>query len=138
MTSKSGVSVACFFVVSQCRDPTNWTKDIPLGSKTVEHNVDVENGSTLPYDVTVQTTLPHPGDIEFAYRGGAVRSDWEADIQQLASLDAQKDYAVIHCIATRPGQVRINSPTIKYRLDSTHAWIADPTNPLLTIQMNIR
>jgi len=61
MASKAGSSAGYFFVTSQCRDPVNWTKEIKIGSTTAEHNIDVENGSSLPYDVTVQTDLPRSG-----------------------------------------------------------------------------
>jgi hypothetical protein len=137
MASKAGSSGGYFFITSQCRDPTNWTKEIKIGSNSAEHNIDVENGSTLPYDITVQTDLPHTGDIEFLYRGGAASSAWQADVAQLASYDTDKDVAVINCIATRQGRVRINTPTVQYREDSTQAWSSDKTDPFLTIEMEI-
>lgn len=149
MATKSRKRVGYFIVTSFCRRGAHPTSDIKQGSKDVEHVIEIKNGSTLPYDVTVDSVDPaaHPHTpsgrvvIEFSRAGGSRRTDWRADIPQLADGDTWKDFASIYCVKTTTiGNIRINSPEpqVKYRLDSNDAWQSDPTSlGIMSIDLTI-
>jgi hypothetical protein len=114
-------------------------KKILLGSSDVEHVIEFENGSTLPYDAKAQSTHPDvPTVIDFSYGGGARQVSWTAQKLQIGSGGIEKDVSTIHCVATSRSTARVQTPTIEYRLDNTVSWQTDPSNTkLLEIKMDV-
>ena len=107
MAYKSHATVGYFLVTSYCRKGGSDVKKIPLGSTDVEHVIQFENGSTLPYDVRASSTHPDtPVKIKFSY-GGAVRADWLAQKTQIGSGDIERDIAEIHSVRTSTSTARI-------------------------------
>jgi hypothetical protein len=139
MATKAHVTVGYFRVESHCQKAGNPVKKIPLGSSDVEHVLEFENGSTLPYDVQAESTHPDaPKLIDFTHGGFGVGTVWKAYVSQIGSGDTEKDAATINCVTTSKATARIQTPVIEYRLDSADAWQNDPTSTtLLEIKMDI-
>lgn len=145
MATKDSATIGDFFVTSWCRRNGSWTGKIPLSSNDVEHVLEFENGSTLPYDVQATTVLPDAPphttqgtiEIEFSHGRGARQTSWHADIPQVGSGDTEKDVATTHCVTTTNTSVRIHTTKVEYRLDSSSAWEDDPTCTDLPIDIRL-
>lgn len=139
MATKAHVTVGYFRVSSYCRKSGSQVKKVPLGSNDVAHIIEFENGSTLPYDVQADSTHPDvPSLIDFTHGGLAAGTGWTAATTQVGSGDTEKDAATINCLTNTKATARIQTPTIKYRLDRTDPWQIDPTQTkLLEIKMGI-
>jgi hypothetical protein len=142
---KHTVTAGYFSVTSLCRLGQKSVGDITLGSSNVEHVIEVENGSTLPYNVSVDTILPDSPPLkvggsktlEFVHGSLPPQPWWQTEITQLASGNSQSDSALLKCTSSQRRKVRIQSPIIKYRLGDSVNWEDDPSAVLLTIEMNI-
>jgi hypothetical protein len=147
VASKDSILVGHVFVTAFCRRGAKPVADIARGSSTTrEHVIEMQNGSTLPYDVTVLTQLPdsppiNPGGnptLQFTHGTMPRAVDWTARAVQLGSGDTRPDVATIHCVATALGKVRLTSPVIEYRTGPGVAWETDPTTKsTLSIELNI-
>jgi hypothetical protein len=147
MATKRGLTVGDFYVTSSFRESGRRARKIPLGSSAVEHVLDFDNGSTLPYDVQATTILPDapPHDaygtahIDFSYGKGARQTSWSASISAVGAGDSEKDAATIHCVTTTSQvDIRVHTTLVQYRLDPTAVWEDDPncTFPL-EVKINV-
>jgi hypothetical protein len=126
MAVKAHVFVGYFRVTSYCRKGGSNVKVIPAGSTDVEHVIEFENGSTLPFDVQAESIHSgSPGRIEFIYGGGSAATKWAAIISQIGDGDTEKDTAKIKCTANAKLSAGIQTPKIEYRDDSTVPWQSD-------------
>jgi hypothetical protein len=138
MAKKASLLVNHVFVTSFCRRQNREVGDISKGSTNTEHVIEIQNGSTLPYDVQVLTELPDSPPIkssgspslEFAHGSLAKDVEWGASVLQLASGDTRPDVALTHCIATVAGSTRLVSNKINYRTGSGVQWQGNSTASL--------
>lgn len=146
MAHKDTITVGYVSVTSFCRrSGCNVTK-VARGSRDVEHVIDIDNGSTLPQDVSVQTILPdappiNPAGmttIQFTRAGGGLANKWIASVVTLASRTARQEFATVHGVGSHTCTERIQSQPIQYRRNSSVAWETDPTQTqVLGIEVDI-
>jgi hypothetical protein len=145
MASKDSDLIAHVFVESYCRSGSKTIKNLVRGSKSAEHVLKIENGSTLPYDISVTTELPdsppkNPAgapSIEFTHGTAPANATWTAYVAQLRSRGVRQEIAQIHVIAPQPGIVRIKSPTVQYRIGPSLEWEEPIRSSTLEIDVKI-
>lgn len=102
MASKESVLVGHVIVTSLCRRPGSPThvSNIKRGSHNTQHCLEINNGSTLPYDIQATTSLPdsppvNPNGsrtVELAHGSLPVAAAWTANVVQLAGGDTRQSY----------------------------------------------
>lgn len=138
MPSKSSLLVDHLFVTSFCRRKNRPVSNISMGSTDTEHVIEIQNGSTLPYDVQLLTELPDSPPVnsggspslEFAHGALPTAVTWRASVVRLSSGDTRPDVAKAHCVAPTKGSTRLLSSKIDYRTGPGVQWEDNPTAAL--------
>lgn len=130
MRHKDRVSIRCFHIESWCEKTGHAVAGVARGSNDVKHVIQVENISTLDYDVQILTNLPdsppinHGGSatVEFAYRGDNSLPQWTATVRDVGEREKVRDEAAVHCVSTDPGSTRLKSPQVSFRRNEGVQW----------------
>lgn len=145
MAHKATVTVGYVSITSFCRLHGKTVKTVSCGTKNVEHVIEMDNGSTLPQDVTVKTVLPDAPPLnstgvkvmEFGRSGSSPAESWDATVLSLASRSSHQEVAHVHSLGPRMRQVRIQSPDIYYRRGSGVNWETESITRVLGIEMDV-
>jgi hypothetical protein len=144
VVTKKTVLAGPVLVTSFCRRSTRKVADVTRGTQDTEHIIEVENGSTLPYDVEIRTVLPDSppinagGDptLQFARGALALAVNWTATILRLQGSETRAEAATVHCVAAGAGAVRVESTPIKYRLGRGLDWQSEnPSQLSITVKI---
>lgn len=134
--SKSAL-VGSFWLTSSIDDGSGSVTTLSPGGAAADHVIEVENGTMLPHDVKVSSSIPsRVPKLDFATSSGH-RPDWEAELHSIASNTTAQDRCPVTLLANS-GQERLQSVTLQYRLNATCAWAADTSNLPLQLDIDIR
>ena len=92
---------------------------IGSNSDTTRHIVEVENWSTIPYDVLVKVVLPQ-GTRRLSFSGAA--DNWEADISSLAENETEQAEESISASGSTAGKERVHCTAVKWKKAKRHRW----------------
>lgn len=104
-------------------------------SKLTRHVVEVENWSTVPYDISVDVEVPQ-GGARLSFDGPA--KTWNARIWSLAQSDADQDQTGVAASgnANAVSKERIHCIAVKWKKAKRHRW-TDATSGL-PLSLSIR
>jgi hypothetical protein len=102
-------------------------------SNPTRHVVEVENWSTIPYDVSVDVELPQ-GRSRLSFDGPA--ENWSATIWSLAESDTDRDETRLTANGSTAGNERIHCAAVKWKKAKRHRWTS--TTSGLPLSLTIR
>lgn len=98
------------------------------------HIVEVENWSTIPYDVAIEVELP-AGQRGLSFNGAA--ATWDAQIWSLAHGDIDRDECGLTAGGGAPGIERIHCSLVKWKKAQRHRWTQASGNLPLSLSVTV-
>ncbi|MCP1748884.1 hypothetical protein ABIF65_011178 [Bradyrhizobium japonicum] len=97
------------------------------------HEVEVWNGSTIPYDVDVESTFPQ-GNNRLSFNPGG--GSWTASILSLGDDETQDQNCAL-TVSDDAGRERIHCVTVKWKKAGRHVWKHASSNLPITLNVLI-
>jgi hypothetical protein len=114
----------------------NEVESISRGSNSIptRHVVEVENWSTIPYDVSVDAELPQ-GRSRLSFDGPA--ANWNATIWSLAQSDTDRDETGLTANGNAGGNERIHCAAVKWKKAKRHRWTGATSGLPLSLTIRV-
>jgi hypothetical protein len=111
--------VGNFVIYSFVANGTGEVTSLARGATDGRHVVEVWNGSTIPYDIDVESTFPQGVNrTSFTPGGGS----WTAIISGLADDETQDQERALAVAGSRSGSERIHCVKVKWKKAGRHVW----------------
>lgn len=112
----------------------NEVDPIVIGSNSVRHIVEVENWSTIPYDISIEVVLPQ-GGRRLSFDGGV--HSWNANIWSLAQSDTDRDETGLTASGTTAGKERVHCTVVKWKKAKRHRWTSATSRLPLSLTVSV-
>jgi len=107
---RSDVSVSAGSVTSLAR-----------GTNDARHVVEIENWTTVPYDVEVKIVLPQ-GRNRLSFPTSPNADSWTANAWSLAESENHTEECELACGGSSPGSERIHCVSVRSKKAGGHKW----------------